>query len=64
MGKGQIAGILEGLSGGLLGYGAFEDGRLVGFITLDPKPLGSRGQYRQLIAFQVSREHRRTWSAP
>lgn len=50
--------ILEGLGIGLLGYGAFEDGRLAGFITLDPKPLGSRGQYRQLIAFQVSREHR------
>lgn len=50
--------ILEGLGCGLLGFGAFEDSRLVGFITLDTKPLGSRGQYRQVVAFQVSQEHR------
>ena len=42
----------------LVGFGAFEDGLLVGYITLSRKTLGTRGQYRQLVAFQVSREHR------
>ena len=44
--------------GEMLGFGAFDGGQLVGYITLNTKALGSRGQYRQVEAFQVSEEHR------
>lgn len=50
--------LMDGLEAGMLGFGAFDGGRLVGYITLGAQVLGSRGQYRQLVDFQVSQEHR------
>lgn len=50
--------IAENLEGDMLDFGAFEGGRLVGYITLGTQALGSRGQYRQVVEFQVSEEHR------
>lgn len=39
-------------------YGAFLDGRLKGFASLEAKPLGSRGQYVDLSSIHVSQECR------
>lgn len=50
--------IAENLDGDMLDFGAFDHGRLVGYITLGMEVLGSRGQYRQVVEFQVSEEHR------
>ncbi len=38
--------------------GAFDGNALKGLIALEPAPLGSRGQYRELSGFWVSRESR------
>ena len=55
----EIAGNIAGnLDGDMVDFGAFEGTRLVGYITLGTQPLGSRGQYRQLVEFEVSEEHR------
>ena len=55
----QIAGAIAGnLDGDMVDFGAFDGSRLVGYITLDTQVLGSRGQYRQLVEFEVSQEHR------
>lgn len=39
-------------------YGAFIDGKLKGFASVEGKPFGSQGQYRDLTALHVSREQR------
>lgn len=39
-------------------YGAFMAGKLKGFASVEGKPLGSRGQYRDLTSLHVSREQR------
>ena len=44
--------------GRCIGFGAFDGGRLVGYITLIPVLIGSRRQYCQLEAFQVSADQR------
>lgn len=55
----EIAGNIAGnLGGDMVDFGAFEGQRLVGYITLGTQALGSRGQYRQLVEFEVSEEHR------
>lgn len=55
----QIAGVIAGnLDGDMVDFGAFDGSRLVGYITLGTQALGSRGQYRQLVEFEVSQEHR------
>ena len=55
----QIAGTIAGnLDGDMVDFGAFDGSRLVGYITLGTQALGSRGQYRQLVEFEVSQEHR------
>ena len=55
----QIAGAIAGnLDGDMVDFGAFDGSRLVGYITLGTQTLGSRGQYRQVVEFQVSRERR------
>ena len=55
----QIAGAIAGnLDGDMVDFGAFDGSRLVGYITLGTQALGSRGQYRQLVEFEVSQEHR------
>lgn len=44
-------------TGGLV-LGAFEDGTLKGFASVEAKPLGSRGQYRDLTSLHVSQDRR------
>ncbi len=44
-------------SGGLVA-GAFLDGKLKGVVAVENTPMGSRGQYRELSGFWVSREMR------
>ena len=39
-------------------WGAFRDGALMGFGSVESRLLGSRGQYRQLSSLHVSRESR------
>lgn len=39
-------------------YGAFIDGKLKGFASVEGKPFGSLGQYRDLTALHVSQEQR------
>ena len=56
--QGMAKTIAENLDGDMLDFGAFDHGRLVGYITLGTEILGSRGQYRQVVEFQVSEEHR------
>ena len=52
--RGMAKTIAENLDGDMLDFGAFDHGRLVGYITLGTEILGSRGQYRQVVEFQVS----------
>ena len=55
----RIAGDIAGkLDAGIVGYGAFEEGAVVGYITIGTARFGSRGQYVQLAEFEVSEEHR------
>jgi len=39
-------------------YGAFSDGQLKGFASVEGKPVGSRGQYRDLTSLHVSGDMR------
>ena len=41
-----------------MGYGALEDGILVGYITIGTSLFGSREQYVQLVEFEVSEKFR------
>lgn len=50
--------IARSLDGSIVGYGAWEDGAVVGFITIGTARFGSRGQYVQLVEFEVSEKHR------
>ncbi len=44
-------------TGGLV-CGAFVDGVLKGFVSVEPEPIGSRGQYLDLSSIHVSRDAR------
>lgn len=44
-------------SGGVV-FGAFQDGRMKGFASVEGDPLGSKGQYRDLTSLHVSQEKR------
>lgn len=44
-------------TGGLV-YGAFIDGRLKGFVSVEGNPIGSNNQYRDLSSLHVSQEVR------
>ncbi len=44
-------------TGGLV-CGAFVDGALKGFVSVEPEPIGSRGQYLDLSSIHVSRDAR------
>ena len=46
--------IAENLGGSLVGWAAFEEGRVVGYATVATAPFGSENQYLQLDEFQVS----------
>ena len=50
--------ISENLDENIVGYGAFEDGTVVGYITIGTCFLGSREQYVQLVEFEVSENFR------
>ncbi len=39
-------------------FGAFQEGQLKGFASVEEKPLGSKGQYRDLSSLHVSQEKR------
>ncbi len=45
-------------AGGGLVCGAFVDGALKGFVSVEPEPIGSRGQYLDLSSIHVSRDAR------
>lgn len=52
-------GIAEGLSAGsIVGFGAFDGEAVIGYITIGTARLGSRGQYVQLVEFEVSEAYR------
>ena len=46
--------ISENLDGNIIGFGAFEDNTVVGYITIGTESFGSRDQYVQLVEFEVS----------
>lgn len=50
--------IAENLDGSIVGYGAFADATVVGYITIGTDPFGSRSQYVQLVEFEVSEAFR------
>ena len=50
--------ITENLDKGIVGYGAFEDGIVAGYITIGTCFLGSRKQYVQLVEYEVSKPYR------
>lgn len=50
--------IFENLDKNIVGYGALEDGTLVGYITIGTSLFGSREQYVQLVEFEVSEKFR------
>lgn len=41
------------------GFGAFVDGRIVGFATVSHHIFGSTARYAELVCFQISEEYRR-----
>jgi len=51
--------ISENLDGPLLDYGAIDGDKLVAFVTLDTRPIGTAKQYLQLVELEVSEPYRR-----
>lgn len=51
--------ILNGISAGGVGFGAFCDGRVVGYILLSNRLFGSNYQYMEIKLFHVSKPFRR-----
>ena len=41
------------------GFGAFDDGRIIGFVTVSHRIFGALARYVQLVCFQISEEYRR-----
>lgn len=56
--RGVAAEVLACVNTGGAAFGAFAQGKVVGFATLSGKPLGSRGQYADLALFYVSEPFR------
>lgn len=50
--------IANNLHGDMIDYGAFEGGRLLGYITVGTEKIGKEKQYVQLVTFQVSEPFR------
>lgn len=50
--------IANNLHGDMIDYGAYEDDKLVGYITVGTKKIGSRNQYVQLVEFEISEPYR------
>lgn len=56
----EVAGeILSGISDGGVGFGAFCDGRVVGYVFLSERLFGSNYQYMEIKLFHVSEPFRR-----
>ena len=53
-GREEASAIANNLYGDMIDYGAFEETDLIGYITVGTKRLGTKGQYVQLVTFQVS----------
>lgn len=47
------------LAGGGLVFGAFDEGRLKGFVSVEGQPVGSQKQYLDLTSLHVSEDRRR-----
>ena len=41
------------------GFGAFDGGRIIGFVTVSHRIFGAAARYVQLVCFQISEEYRR-----
>ena len=54
----EASAIANNLYGDMIDYGAFEETDLIGYITVGTKRLGTKGQYVQLVTFQVSEPFR------
>jgi len=54
----NAAELLQGLSGELIACAAFDDDVIAGYISVGTEHFGSRGQYVQLVDFQVSQPYR------
>lgn len=50
--------IADNLDGDMIDFGAFDGDKVAGYITIGTKRIGSRGQYVQLVEFEVSEEYR------
>ena len=42
------------------GFGAFDGGRIIGFVTVSHRIFGAAARYVQLVCFQISEEYRQT----
>lgn len=56
--RGIAKNISEDLDGKIVGYGALDNGVIVGYITVGTSFFGSRDQYVQLVEFEVSENYR------
>lgn len=54
----KAAEVMDFIGGKGFAYGAFSDDKIVGFITVSRSLFGSRGQYAELVMFQVSEPYR------
>ena len=50
--------ISDNLEQDIIGFGAFSDGTVVGYLTIGKSLFGSRKQYVQLVEFEVSKNFR------
>ena len=50
--------ILRGIQKDYFAYGAFYEGRVIGYILVSKKPFGSTGQYIELALFHISAPYR------
>lgn len=54
----EAALIAGNLHGNMIDYGAFHDKKVLGYITVGTEKIGTKGQYIQLVTFQVSEPYR------
>ncbi len=51
--------ILRNINLDQTGFGAFDGGRIIGFVTVSHRIFGASARYVQLVCFQISEEYRR-----
>ncbi len=54
----EASAIADNLYGDMIAFGAFDKTDLIGYIRVGTEKLGTKGQYVQLVAFQVSEPFR------